>query len=146
VKGKEKEIYEFIKDFWKYINEHKKYKPKIADLQAIKFANNNKAGTNNKNSIQSRLDYMISKFLEKFPDIETIDKKKTFDYYQRVTIFRRDNEICQNPECKVKLKFTEFHADHKIPRARGGKTIISNGQVLCSACNLKKSDNPDCNY
>lgn len=146
VKGKEKEIYEFIKDFWKYINEHKKYNPKIADLQAIKFANDNKAGTNNKSNIQSRLDYMISKFLETFPDIELIDKKKTFDYYQRAIIFRRDKGICQNPECKVKLEFTEFHADHKTPRARGGKTFIGNGQVLCSACNLKKSDNPDCDY
>lgn len=146
VKGKEKEIYEFIKDFWKYINEHKKYNPTIADLQAIKFANDNRAGTNNKSSIQSRSDYMISKFLETFPDVEMIDKKKTFDYYQRTIIFRRDKGICQNPECKVKLEFIEFHADHKIPRARGGKTIISNGQVLCSPCNLKKSDNPDCDY
>jgi 5-methylcytosine-specific restriction endonuclease McrA len=33
-----------------------------------------------------------------------------------------------------------FHADHKKPFARGGKTEITNGQALCPPCNLRKSD------
>lgn len=32
----------------------------------------------------------------------------------------------------------EFHADHKIPYSKGGKTVITNGLALCRNCNLKK--------
>lgn len=32
----------------------------------------------------------------------------------------------------------DFHADHVIPYCKGGKTVIQNGQALCSKCNLKK--------
>ena len=31
-----------------------------------------------------------------------------------------------------------FHADHKIPFSKGGKTILKNAQALCVECNLKK--------
>jgi hypothetical protein len=34
----------------------------------------------------------------------------------------------------------EAHTDHKIPRAKGGKADLDNGQILCRECNLKKSD------
>jgi hypothetical protein len=34
----------------------------------------------------------------------------------------------------------EAHTDHKVPRAKGGKADLDNGQVLCRDCNLKKSD------
>lgn len=31
-----------------------------------------------------------------------------------------------------------FHADHKKPFSKGGKTLLPNGQALCPNCNLKK--------
>jgi hypothetical protein len=34
----------------------------------------------------------------------------------------------------------ETNVDHVIPKAHGGKGDPLNGQVLCRACNLKKSD------
>lgn len=34
----------------------------------------------------------------------------------------------------------EAHTDHKIPRAKGGKADLDNGQILCRECNLEKSD------
>jgi superfamily II DNA or RNA helicase len=33
-----------------------------------------------------------------------------------------------------------FHADHIVPFSRGGETILLNGQALCAACNLRKSN------
>ncbi len=43
-------------------------------------------------------------------------------------------------QCQVCGKFLgdRFHADHKIPYSKGGKTIVTNGQALCAKCNLKK--------
>ena len=41
--------------------------------------------------------------------------------------------------CKKDLT-NKFHADHIQSYSKGGKTIINNGQALCSACNLKKGN------
>lgn len=37
--------------------------------------------------------------------------------------------------------FTKAQIDHIIPFALGGRNHIKNYQLLCRACNLKKSDN-----
>lgn len=36
--------------------------------------------------------------------------------------------------------FSNIHIDHIIPFAHGGRNNISNYQLLCSECNLQKSD------
>ena len=33
---------------------------------------------------------------------------------------------------------SDFHADHRIPFAHGGPTLIQNGQALCRSCNQRK--------
>lgn len=50
-------------------------------------------------------------------------------------VFDRDGGACQL--CGSQQ---EIHIDHKIPRARGGSDGIENLWVLCSKCNLSKSD------
>jgi len=52
-------------------------------------------------------------------------------------IFRRDNYrcvVCGNG----KHNGYEIHADHIKPQAKGGKSTIENGQILCSEHNLMK--------
>ena len=44
---------------------------------------------------------------------------------------------CEN--CGKNLK-GKFHADHKMPYSKKGKTILQNSQALCSECNLKKGN------
>lgn len=43
--------------------------------------------------------------------------------------------------CGKKLSsISECHFDHIAPYAKGGKSILSNCQILCIACNLRKND------
>jgi hypothetical protein len=50
-------------------------------------------------------------------------------------VWRRDQARCA--ECRS-TSYLEF--DHIIPRSKGGATSVGNLQLLCRACNLRKSD------
>lgn len=57
----------------------------------------------------------------------------------RRQIIRRDKFTCQN--CgKYMPNEVGLHVDHIIPISKGGKTVPSNLQVLCSKCNGSKSN------
>lgn len=57
----------------------------------------------------------------------------------RKKIMIRDNYTCQI--CgKYMPDEVGLHIDHIIPISKGGKTVLSNLQVLCSKCNGKKSN------
>ena len=34
----------------------------------------------------------------------------------------------------------ELHADHRIPKDKGGKAMVDNGQTLCPICNFRKKN------
>ena len=56
----------------------------------------------------------------------------------RDQIAERDNYTCQM--CgKYMPDGVGLHIDHIIPVSKGGKSVPSNLQVLCSKCNGKKS-------
>ena len=52
----------------------------------------------------------------------------------RRLLFARDGETCRTPWCDAPIR----HADHVIPRARGGLSTLDGGQGLCEACNYAK--------
>ena len=57
----------------------------------------------------------------------------------REKVMMRDNYMCQR--CgKYMPDEVGLHVDHIVPVSKGGKTVMSNLQVLCSKCNLSKSD------
>lgn len=60
----------------------------------------------------------------------------------RDQIMHRDNFTCQ--KCgKYMPDKVGLHIDHIVPVSKGGKTVTSNLQVLCSVCNQRKSDRID---
>ena len=67
------------------------------------------------------------------------DQRKLMTAKLRQQIKERDNYTCQI--CgKYMPDEVGLHIDHIIPVAKGGKSVPSNLQVLCSKCNGKKSD------
>lgn len=59
-----------------------------------------------------------------------------------VAIYRRDDGMCKvGLKCNgQKCEWENLAADHIIPWSKGGKTIVSNGQVACIPCNWVKND------
>lgn len=51
--------------------------------------------------------------------------------------------ICQVGLCcdSERVRWDEWHCDHRVPWISGGKTTVENGQVSCVACNQKKGAN-----
>ena len=65
------------------------------------------------------------------------NQRKLMTKQLREQIARRDNYTCQM--CgKYMPDGVGLHIDHIIPVAKGGKTVPSNLQVLCSKCNGRK--------
>lgn len=68
------------------------------------------------------------------------DQRKRMTTELREKIAIRDNYTCQI--CgKHMPDGVGLHIDHIVPIKKGGKSIPSNLQVLCSKCNGKKSSN-----
>lgn len=54
------------------------------------------------------------------------------------TVYEKQGGIC--PICKNHFEFSEMAGDHIVPWSKGGKSVLENLQMLCTDCNLKKSD------
>lgn len=90
----------------------------------------------------------LSKYYHKLDEIgfETTTKKyysknqrKLMTPELRLKIKERDRYTCQI--CgKVMYDEVGLHIDHIHPVSKGGKTVVSNLQVLCSKCNGRKSN------
>jgi len=62
-----------------------------------------------------------------------------FTAAQKEAIFKRDGYKCVICGLGVKDGL-EIHADHIVPRDRGGKAEVDNGQTLCSIHNFRKKN------
>ena len=61
--------------------------------------------------------------------------RRAFSKRQRLVLRMLAGNLCMI--CSKPLN-NDLHADHVVPFSRGGKTILRNGQALCSSCNLAK--------
>ena len=63
---------------------------------------------------------------------------RAFDKRDKLAAYSRQNGIC--PICGEHFAFEEMEGDHIKPWSKGGQTTPDNCQMLCKACNGKKSD------
>lgn len=93
----------------------------------------------NLNEIQQRYDALANIDFEcTLSEYNSKEQRKQMTPALREKISIRDNFTCQ---CcgKFMPDGVGLHIDHIIPIRKGGKSISSNLQVLCSKCNGKKS-------
>lgn len=66
---------------------------------------------------------------------------RAFSQNARTETYTRQKGLCAAPVCSKKgnkFLLTEMEADHMVPWHAGGKSIASNCQMLCRACNQRK--------
>jgi len=74
-------------------------------------------------------------------DPNHVHKRKLEDFTaeQKRQIFERDNYRCV--QCgRRQDEGYELHSDHRVPKDKGGKATVENGQTLCSVCNFRKKN------
>lgn len=142
-KGTEPKLYDWFIGFEKDRREQDKLEEEDRDIQLSEYKNLTGHSTDAEHSIRERLEIFERQFFLKFPDIEPIDTNRSFAHEQRLAIYRKNGGVCQiKKHCDGKrLEWNaDWHADHIVPHSKGGKTVVSNGQVACSACNLSKGN------
>lgn len=79
-------------------------------------------------------------------DITGLDSKRFFTRDNKIILYEKlsdgkskGKKIC--PCCKREFSFDELEVDHILPWSKGGKTTLSNAQLLCKQCNIKKNVN-----
>jgi len=140
---KEKNLFhEFVVDF------HKRWRDKNEDdRDIILFSDNRQQSAN---EIETRHRIIRQTFFEYAKEngvsILTKDERRSFNEAERISIYRRDNGLCQicveegKPEKECRVPWSEYDADHVVPHSRGGETDIENAQVLCRYHNQLKSN------
>jgi len=69
-------------------------------------------------------------------DVKTLNLR-SFTEQQKRTMYEKQHGIC--PICHKKFDIEQMEGDHIKPWVEGGKTELSNGQMLCRDCNRHKS-------
>lgn len=76
-----------------------------------------------------------------YPYVLTREEKylniREFSDKDKRIMFEKQQGVC--PVCGKTFKIDEMEADHIIPWADGGKTVLANGQMLCKMDNRTKS-------
>ncbi len=63
---------------------------------------------------------------------------RAFKESEKRAAYENQNGICV--KCKKHFEYDEMEGDHITPWSKGGKTELSNLQMLCRDCNRRKSD------
>ena len=134
-------IREFIYSFhtrWKSYDES-------SDTDLLLFSNRRQQGENDIEARDIILRQIFFTYLKDHNfDLIEKDKKRSFTELERIIIYRKGKGFCQQclrdgkPENEAKVSWSNFQADHVLPHSKGGKTILENGELLCSYHNQSK--------
>ena len=111
-----------------------------AEAEWVQYKEKISHSTDSEDSIRWRMDFMLKDLLLRHPGLTLKDTQRGFTDQQRLAVFRRDGGECQlRIHCGgEKLRWDDWHCDHRVAWTHGGKTTVENGQAACTACNLAK--------
>lgn len=134
-------IREFIYSFhirWKSYDES-------SDTDLLSFSNRRQQGENDIEARDIILRQIFFTYLKEhnFELLEK-DEKRAFTELERIIIYRKGKGLCQQclredkPDNEAKVSWSNFQADHVLPHSKGGRTVVENGELLCSYHNQSK--------
>tara|TARA_R110002072_G_scaffold284396_5_gene448673 strand:- start:7112 stop:8509 length:1398 start_codon:yes stop_codon:yes gene_type:complete len=136
---------EFIKEFIYSFHERWKNYDESEDTDLLTFSNHRQQGERDLEIRDMIIRQIFFKYLDsKELEIVSKDTKRAFTEAERITIYRKGKGFCQQclrenrPHEEARVSWTKYQADHVLPHAKGGKTVIENGELLCSYHNLSK--------
>ena len=107
----------------------------LKDAGFTEFTEN--ARNDSKEAMESRVEFLETFILQNITNLVPRDSNRDFSSAQRRAIYAlADEKVCR--KCGKALAFDNFEADHIRPHARGGPTVVENGQILCMSCNRSK--------
>jgi 5-methylcytosine-specific restriction endonuclease McrA len=134
-------IREFVYTFhirWKTYDE-------AEDTDLLTFSNRRQQG---EKDLEVRDIILRQVFFQYLQDENTMliekDSKRAFSELERIIIYREGKGLCQQclredkPTNEASVSWSNYQADHVIPHAKGGKTILENAELLCSYHNQSK--------
>lgn len=134
-------IREFIYNFherWKTYDES-------TDTDLLAFSNRRQQGEKDLETRDIILRQLFFEYLkDNNKELIEKDEKRAFTELERIIIYRKGKGLCQQclrekkPENEAKVSWSEYQADHVIPHAKGGKTVLENAELLCSYHNQSK--------
>jgi len=136
-------VREFVYDF------HKRWKTydESSDTDMLTFSNRRQQGENDLEERDRIMRQIFFEYLKKNQiEINEKDEKRAFSELERILIYRKGKGLCQQclredkPEKEAKVSWSDYQADHVLPHSKGGKTIIENGELLCSYHNQSKGN------
>ncbi|MCB9995167.1 MAG: DUF262 domain-containing protein [Rhodospirillales bacterium] len=137
---------EAVKEFFYKFHERWKAADE-ADTDIMAFSTNRQQSINNLEVRDRIIRQLFFDYLsENGVEIVLKDEKRAFNEAEKISIYRNNKGLCQQclaegkPEQEAKVSWTEYQADHIFPHSLGGRTVMDNGQVLCTYHNQKKSN------
>lgn len=139
-----------IREFIYYFHTRWKTYDESLDTDLLAFSNRRQQGEKDLEMRDIILRQIFFEYL-KDNEIELVEKdeKRGFTELERIIIYRKGKGFCQQclregkSENDAKVSWSNYQADHVIPHAKGGKTILDNGELLCSYHNQSKGAKMD---
>lgn len=141
------EVQTIIREFVYSFHQRWKTYDETADTDLLTFTNRRQQGEHDLETRDIILRQIFFQYLKNnnFELIE-IDNNRAFSELERIIIYRKGKGFCQQclregkPENESKVSWSNYQADHVLPHSKGGKTIIENGELLCTYHNLSKGN------
>ncbi len=134
-----------IREFTYYFHERWKTYDEASDHDVLTFSNSRQQGENDLEIRDRILRQIFFEYLKKNNfDLLEKDSKRAFSELERIIIYRKGKGHCQQclrdgkPELEARVSWSNYQADHVVPHAKGGRTTLDNGELLCAHHNQSK--------